>query len=121
MDIEKLDQEVAQILARETNSANYEEIRHELQQKGYNQQELLYMMGLIDERLLSNLDKGGKNKNAQRNMVLGGILSIAALLVILTSYFGSPAPKEVYYVALVVFAVGYLVFRSGFHRRKEHN
>jgi hypothetical protein len=118
MDIEKLDREVDQILAREKYSANYERIRGELREKGYNQQELGYMMGLIDERLLSNLQKGGQNRVARRNMVLGGILSLVGLLVILSAYFGKPAVKEVYYVALVIFALGYLVFRNGFRRRQ---
>ena len=118
MDIEKLDKEVDQILSRADGPKEYAEIRGELLDKGYQQEELTYMMGLIDERMLANLEKGGQSKTAVRNMVLGGILSLAGLLVILTSYLGNPAPKEVYYVALVVFAVGYLVFRNGFRKRK---
>ncbi len=117
MDIEKLDLEVDQILTRDTISANYQEIREELIAKGYDQEELRYMMGIIDEKLLSTVQKGGLNKNARRNMVIGGVLSLVGLMVILSAYFGKPATKEVYYVALVIFAVGYLVFRNGFRKR----
>ncbi len=119
MDIEKLDQEVSRILNREGGSGNYAEIRQELQQKGFNQQELRYMMELVDERLLASLEKGSKGKTAKRNMILGIALSITGLIVVLSSYFGQQVPKEMTYVALIVFAVGYLVFRHGFRNRNS--
>ena len=118
MDIEKLDREVQDLLDREDGSRSYTEIREELVSKGYDQHELQYMMGMVDEKLLSKLDDGGESRVAKRNMVLGGILSLAGLSVIVGSYLGQPAAKEVYYVSLVVFAVGYLVFRNGYKRRK---
>ena len=121
MDIEKLDRQVEQILARDVGQAEYAEIRNELQEKGYNQEELRYMMSLIDDRLLANLESGGQNKTAMRNMILGGVLSLGSLMVILSSYFGNPVPKEISYLALIVFAVGYLVFRNGFRNRKGSN
>ena len=118
MDFDRLDQEVSNLLDKEDGSRSYTEIREDLLSKGYNQQELKYIMGIVDEKLLSKLDDGGESRVAKRNMVLGGILSLAGLAVIAGSYFGQPAPKEVYYVSLVVFAVGYLVFRNGYKRRK---
>jgi hypothetical protein len=39
------------------------------------------------------------------------------LAVVLASYFGQQLPKEATYVALVVFAIGYLVFRHGYRNR----
>lgn len=121
MDVEKLDQEVLDILSRKDSSSSYADIREELIEKGYNQEELRYILGLVDEQLLDNLDNGGQNRAAKRNMVLGGVLSFIGLLVIGASYFGQQAPREVYYVSLVVFAVGYLVFRNGFRRRNSGN
>lgn len=105
------------ILSQEDGSRSYSEIREDLVGKGYDQEELRYILGAVDEKLISKLDQGGEGRVAKRNMVLGGILSIAGLLVTAGSYFGQQAPKEVYYVSLVVFAVGYLVFRNGFRRR----
>jgi len=121
MEIDKLEHEVNLILARDDGSLDYSRIRQELQHKGYNQEELQYMMALVDERLLTNLEKGGQNKAAKRNMVLGAALSLTGLLVVLASYFGQQVAKEVTFIALVVFAVGYLVFRHGFRNRKGGN
>lgn len=117
MDVDKLEREVKEMLAGEVGERSYSEIREELIGKGYNQHELRYIMGLVDEKLLAKADQGGQGRIAKRNMILGGILSVTGLLIILTSYFGNQAPKEVYYVALVAFAVGYLIFRNGFRRR----
>ena len=120
MDIEKLEQEVTRILAGKDSAPDYSEIRQELLQKGYNQEELRYMMALVDERLLTNLQKGGQSKTARRNMLLGAAMSLTGLLVVLATYFGQQIAKEVTYVALVVFAVGYLVFRNGFRNRSSN-
>ena len=117
MEVEKLEQEVKNILGREDGSRNYAEIRQELQQKGYNQEELQYMMSLVDERLLTGLQKGGQSKTSKRNMILGAALSLTGLVVVVARYLGQPIAKEVTYLALVVFAVGYLVFRHGFRNR----
>lgn len=119
MDIDKLDQEINHILSNNDGTRSYAEIREELIGKGYNQQELKYILGLVDEKLINKLDTGSQSKVSKRNMLLGGALSLTGLLVILTSYFGQPLPKEISYVALVVFAVGYLVFRNGFRRRNK--
>ena len=119
MDIIKLDAEVKRILSQENESLNYSEIRTALAKKGYSPQELRYMMGMIDDKLpLKTINENQRN-SATRNMVLGGSLTVIALLVIGSSYFGQSAPKEIYYVSLVVFAVGYLVFRNGFRRRND--
>ena len=118
MDQHKLDQEVKKILSNNDGTKDYSQIRSELVERGYNDEELRYILGLVDEKLLSTMSRGGQGRVAKRNMLLGGILSLIGLLVIMTSYFGQKAQKEVYYVALVVFAVGYLVFRNGFRRRK---
>ena len=120
MDIEKLDQEVRQILLNKDETRGYSEIRDELVEKGYNQDELSYIMGLVDEKLLSKVDINHESRIAKRNMVLGGILSLIGLTVTANSYFGQQAPKEVYYVSLVIFAVGYLVFRNGYRRRSKN-
>jgi cation transport ATPase len=117
MDVEKLEQEVKNILVRADSSRNYAEIRQELQQKGYSQKELRYMMALVDQRLLSSLEKGGQSKSSKRNIILGAALSLMGLAVVLASYFGQQLPKEATYVALVVFAIGYLVFRHGYRNR----
>jgi hypothetical protein len=118
MDFDKLDEEVKRILSQEGGPRAYSEIRQQLVEMGYNQEEMKYILGLVDDQLLIKLDKGGENKVAQRNMVIGAVLAVIGLLVIGASYFGNQAPKEIYYVSLVVFAVGYLVFRNGFRRRK---
>jgi hypothetical protein len=118
MDFEKLDREVREILDQEDGSRSYTEIREGLLSRGYQQEEIQYIMGIVDEKLLSKLDTG-ESRVAIRNMVLGGILSLTGLGVTVGSYLGQPASKEVYYVSLVVFAVGYLVFRNGYRRRKH--
>lgn len=119
MEVEKLEQEVKTILGRADGPRNYAEIRQELQQKGYSQEELKFMMALVDERLLSSLKKGGQSKTSKRNMILGAALSLAGLMLVVARYLGQPIAKEVTYIALVVFAIGYLVFRHGFRNRKE--
>jgi uncharacterized membrane protein YeaQ/YmgE (transglycosylase-associated protein family) len=121
MDIDKLDEEVRRILSRKDGTRTYSEIREELIENGYSQQEMGYIMGIVDEKLLTSLDKGDQKKAAVRNMIIGAVMAIVALTVISASYFGSVAPKEVYYVSLVVFVVGYLVFRNGFRRRGAGN
>jgi len=121
MDIDKLDEEVKRFLSREDGFRAYSEIREELIEKGYNKEETGYIMGMVDDKLLANLDKGNQRRGATRNMIIGSILAIVALTVIGASYFGTKATKEVYYVSLVVFAVGYLVFRNGFRRRRNEN
>ena len=118
MDFDKLDEEVKRILSQEEGGPRaYSEIRQQLVEMGYSQEEMKYILGIVDDQLLIKLDKGGQNKVAQRNMVIGAALAVIGLLVIGASYFGKQAPKEIYYVSLVVFAVGYLVFRNGFRRR----
>ena len=119
MDFEKLDREVREILDQEDGSRSYTEIREGLLSRGYQQEEIQYIMGIVDEKLLSKLDGGGESRVAIRNMVLGGILCLTGLGVTVGSYLGQPASKEVYYVSLVVFAVGYLVFRNGYRRRQQ--
>ena len=116
MDFEKLDREVREILDQEDGSGSYTEIREGLLSRGYQQEEIQYIMGIVDEKLLSKLDNG-ESRVAVRNMVLGGILSFIGLAITIGSYLGQPAPREVYYVSLVVFAVGYLIFRNGYRRR----
>jgi len=121
MDIDKLEKKIKKILSQEDGTRTYSEIREELIKNGYSQQEMGYIMGIVDEKLLTSLDKGDQKKAAVRNMIIGAVMAIVALTVISASYFGSMAPKEVYYVSLVVFAVGYLVFRNGFRRRSGGN
>ncbi len=93
------------------------EIREELIANGYSQEEMGYIMGMVDDKLLTVLTKGNQRNVSIRNMIIGSMLALIALAVIGASYFGQQVPKEVYYVALVVFAVGYLVFRYGFRKR----
>ncbi len=118
MDIDKLDEEVKRILSRVDGPQPYSEIREELIESSYSQEEMKYIMGMVDDKLLTSIDKGDLRKAAIRNMIIGSILAIVSLTVIGGSYFGQQAPKEVYYVSLVIFAIGYLVFRNGFRRRK---
>jgi hypothetical protein len=119
MDIDKLDQEIAQILSTNGGTRSYAEIRDELVGRGYSQEELQYILGLVDEQLLNKLDTGGQSKVSKRNMLVGGALCLTGLTVILVAYFGQSLPKEINYIALVVFALGYLVFRNGFRRRNS--
>lgn len=118
MDIDKLDKKIKQILSQEEGARTYSEIREELIANGFSQEEMKYIMGMVDDKLLTSIDKGDLRKVAIRNMIIGSILAIVSLTVIGGSYFGQQAPKEVYYVSLVIFAVGYLVFRNGFRRRR---
>ena len=117
MDTEKLDREVQEILAKNEGGLNYSEERERLIAKGYNPQELKYILGLVDEKLLSAINTGGEKKKAKRNMLIGGAIGITGLVVLLSSYFGQPVAKELNYIALVLFAVGYLVFRNGYKNR----
>lgn len=117
MDTEKLDREVQQILAKKDGSLSYSELREHLIAKGYNPQELKYILGLVDEKLLSTVSSGGEKKKAKRNMLIGGAIGITGLVVILSSYVGQPVAKELNYIALVLFAVGYLIFRKGYKNR----
>lgn len=121
MDIDKLDKKIKQILSQEEGARTYSEIREELIANGFNQEEMKYIMSLVDDKLLTSIDKGDLRKVAIRNMIIGSILAIVSLTVIGGSYFGQQAPKEVYYLSLVIFAVGYLVFRHGFRRRRGGN
>jgi len=115
MDIDKLDKKIKQILSQEDGARTYSEIREELIANGFSQEEM------VDDKLLTSIDKGDLRKVAIRNMIIGSILAIVSLTVIGGSYFGQQAPKEVYYVSLVIFAVGYLVFRDGFRRFRGGN
>ncbi|GJM30932.1 MAG: hypothetical protein DHS20C17_35670 [Cyclobacteriaceae bacterium] len=121
MDFEKLDREIEDILSRNHGTGTYAEIREQLIAKGYNQQELKYILGLVDEKLLTTLDTGGQSKISKRNMLIGGVLSISGLGVFLAGYFGQQTPKEVSYIALVLFALGYFIFRKGFRGRNSAN
>ena len=121
MDIDKLDKKINQILSQEDGARTYSEIREELIANGFSQEEMKYIMSLVDDKLLTSIDKGDLRKVAIRNMIIGSILAIVSLTVIGGSYFGQQAPKEVYYVSLVIFAVGYLVFRYGFRRFRGGN
>ena len=97
MDFDKLDEEVKRILSQvEGGPRAYSEIRQQLVEMGYSQEEMKYIMGIVDDQLLIKLDKGGQNKVAQRNMVIGAALAVIGLLVIGASYFGKQAPKEIY-------------------------
>jgi len=118
MDIERLDQEVENVLANHRDKS-YGEIRQYLVDKGYQPEELKYILGLVDEKLLTTMERGGTSKVSRRNMMLGGALGLTGLAVVLVPFFGQPVPKELSYIALVLFAVGYLVFRNGYRRRKE--
>jgi len=117
MDIDKLDKDVRRILTQKDVLRTYSEIREELIEKGYSKEELNYVLGMVDDKLPAKSISGNQQKTATRNMLLGGILAVIALVVIGSSYLGQRAPKEVYYVSLVIFAVGYLIFRNGFRNR----
>ena len=112
-----MDNEVRRILMQKDDPRTYSEIRDELIEKGYSQEELNYVLGMVDDKLPAKSISGNQQKTATRNMLLGGVLAVIALMVIGSSYLGQTAPKEVYYVSLVVFAVGYLIFRNGFRNR----
>ena len=116
MDFEQLDQEVDNILSSHRDKS-YAEIRQYLIHKGYQQEELKYILGLVDEKLLTNLESSGGTKTSSRNMMLGGAIGITGLVIIAASYFGQPVPKELNYIALVLFALGYLIFRKGYRSR----
>ena len=117
MDIDKLDNEVSRILTQKDVPATYSEIRQDLIEKGYSQEELNYVLGMVDDKLPTKMISGNQKKTATKNMVLGGSLAVIALVVIGSSYLGQRAPKELYYVSLVLFSVGYLIFRNGFRNR----
>lgn len=112
-----MDNEVRRILTQKDDSPTYSEIREELMEKGYSQEDLNYVLGMVDDKLPAKSISGNQKKTATRNMILGGILAVIALLVIGSSYLGQRAPKEMYYVSLVIFGVGYLIFRNGFRKR----
>lgn len=117
MDFDKLDKEVRRILTQKDDPQTYSEIREELIEKGYSQEELNYVLGIVDDKLPAKSISGNQQKTVTRNMLLGGILAVIALVVIGSSYLGQRVPKEIYYVSLVLFAVGYLIFRNGFRNR----
>ena len=121
MDIDKLDNEVRRILTQRDAPPTYSEIREELIEKGYSQEDLNYVLSMVDDKLPAKSISGNQQKSATRNMLLGGILAVIALVVIGSSYLGQRAPKEIYYVSLVVFAVGYLIFRNGFRNRNAED
>ena len=112
-----MDNEVRRILTKKDDPRIYSEIREELIDKGYSQEELNYVLGMVDDKLPAKSISGNQQKTATRNMLLGGILAVIALVVIGSSYIGQRAPKEIYYVSLVLFAVSYLIFRNGFRNR----
>ncbi len=118
MDIDKLNREIERILSSDLSSREYSDIKRELTELGYDQAEQLYILREIDEKGLM-VSATATAHPGRGKIILGGILCVISLLVVGSLYLGPATAREVYYVSLALFAIGYFILRSGIRTRNE--
>lgn len=116
MDYKRLDNKISSILDSDLHSKTYGDIKEELKQGGYGQDEIKYIMGTIDDRGLIPVAKTRKS-SPRIDMIIGGVLCLVALGVVISLYLGARASREVYFAAIALFALGYFIFRWGYKQK----
>lgn len=118
MDTPRLDQEISKLLEHDLSHKSYSDLSQELQAKGYSQMERRYIMEALEEKVLIPQAESKIQPNYQLKIILGSVLGVISLLTVSSLYFGQSATREIYYVALAVFALGYYLLRSGLKEKR---
>ncbi len=119
MEYQKLNNRVSDLLRDGLQNRDYSDIRQTLISEGYAEEEVKYMMEIVDEKGIIPTAEEVQKDRPNRNIVLGGIMCLIAMITVGTLFMGQKAPKEVYYVALVIFALGYYILRTGLKQRSD--
>jgi len=117
MDIPGLNKEIARMLESDLSNSSYSELSDDLQSRGFNQQERVYIMNALEEKVLIPQAEAKIKPNFRFKISVGIILCVLSLLTVGSLYFGQQTTREIYYVALAVFALGYYILRSGLKER----
>lgn len=117
MDYQKLDKKVSDLLRAGLLNKDYAEIREGLLNEGYEQDEVRYMMQVIDDKGIIPSAKEVQKDAPNKNIIIGGILCLISMITVGSLFLGQRATKEVYYVSLVIFVLGYYILRTGLKQR----
>ena len=118
MDTPRLDQEISRLLENDLSQKSYSDLSQELQARGYNQMERRYIMEAVEEKFLIPQAESKIQPNYKLKIILGSVQGVLSLLTVGSLYFGQSATREIYYVALAVFALGYYLLRSGLKEKR---
>ena len=119
MDFHRLDQKISELLAHNLHNQSYSEIREALSNEGFQEQEVQYMMRVIDEKGIIPTAKRTSKSSFTRNILLGAALCLISFVTVISLYLGQKTEKEVYYVAIAIFALGYYILRTGLKKRSQ--
>ena len=119
MDFHRLDQKISQLLAQDLQNRSYSEIREGLSEEGFQEDEVRYMMRAIDEKGLIPAAKSQGKSSPNKNILLGAALCLISFVTVISLYLGPQTEKEVYYVAIAIFVLGYYILRKGLKMRSQ--
>jgi hypothetical protein len=115
----ELDQEIKRLLESDLSDMSYSDLSTQLKDKGYDQTQRRYIMDALEEKVLIPQAEAHIKPNFKLKIVVGSVLCLLSLVTVGSLYLGQSATREVYYVAIAVFAVGYYILRGGLKEKRS--